>query len=117
MAIQFDMPLAKFEDGILTVSLSPPTAIGGWDIRFHSQKRFGTITSGAVIKSCSSGFGAGQSGITVVNSGQGIMNIRINEANTSGWEFGNYAATVQRFSSGFRTVLSQGFLILYPNIG
>lgn len=116
MSIQFDMPLAKWEDGILTITLTPPQPIGGWDIRFHAQKRFGEVTSGAVVKSCASGFGGGQSGITIVNSGQGILNIRINEVNTSGWDFGNYAATVQRFNSG-RTLLSQGYLVLLPNIG
>lgn len=116
MAIQFDMPLARWEDGILTVELTPPTPIGGWDIRFKVQKRFG-IASGLIQKSAASGFVAGQSGITFVNSGTGIINIAIQKPDTSGLDFGNYAVSIQRVNSGFQTALSQGFLILYPDVG
>lgn len=116
MAIQFDLPLARWEDGILTVALDPPTPIAGWDLRFKVQKRFG-IASGLIEKVSSSGFVGGQSGITVVNSGAGVINIAINKPDTSGLAFGNYACSVQRVNSGFQTALSQGFLILYPDIG
>lgn len=115
MPILFDMPLVKFEDGILTVALNPPTAIGGWDIEFRVQKRFGQ-SSGLIIKQAMSGYITGQSGITFVNSGNGTIDINVNQPDTSGLEFGNYAASVRRMNSGSRSVLSQGFLVLYPDV-
>jgi hypothetical protein len=104
--------LIKYEDGILTVSMSPPVAIGGWEIQFKTTKRFGGTTN-LFTKSVASGFN-GQSGITITNSGAGIFNIQVNSVDSSGLDFGNYAAVSERLNSGSRTTLTEGFLLLMP---
>lgn len=115
MAVLTDFSLARYEDGILTISMAPPVAIGAWDIRFRVQKRFGG-TSGLITKSITSGFN-GSSGITITNSGQGQFNVAINSRDTSGLEYGNYAFSTERFESGSRTILSEGYLQLMPGVG
>lgn len=115
MAVLVDFTLLRQEDAVLNVSMSPPVAVGGWDIRFQMAKRFGA-ESGLVTKSVASGFN-GQSGITVVNSGQGVFSVRMNSPNTSGREFGNYAFAITRFTSGSQTVLTEGYVMLGPTVG
>lgn len=111
-----DFSLAKFQDGVLTIGLAPPTAIGGWDMKFTLQKRLGSASSGLVNKSYVSGLTNGASGITITNSGQGTVNIAIKGADTSGLEFGNYAYTFSRTNSGHQDLLAEGYLLLMPNI-
>lgn len=109
-----ELSLISYSDGLLTIGLQPPTAIGGWAIDCKVTKRFGG-ESGLIQKSCASGYGNGASGITVTNSGQGIFAVRVNEGNTSGLDPGTYAILAKRTNSGFVTPLTQGWLILLPN--
>jgi len=113
MPVQADVYLAKFEDGVLTVDMNPPVNVGGWSARFLVQKRFGGL-SGLIRKDVASGYGGGQSGITVVNSGQGSFNIALNGRDTSGMDLGVYSYAFERLDSGNRTVLSEGHLVLLP---
>jgi hypothetical protein len=112
MPIIANFTLARLEDGVLTIGLEPPAAIGGWNLQLTCMKRFGGQTP-LFLKSCASGFN-GVSGITVVNSGQGIFNIPINSVDTSGSEYGNYATFIERLDSGFRTVIDEGYLTVNP---
>lgn len=112
MAVLTDFAFIKFEDGVLTISMSPPVAIGGWEIQFKTTKRFGGVNN-LITKSVSSGYN-GQSGITVTNSGAGIFNVALGTQDTSGLEYGNYAAVTQRLNSGSMTTLTEGFLLLMP---
>lgn len=112
MPVLADFSFAKYQDGTLTISLSPPTAIGGWNIVYNQYKRFGSNTP-IFTYSVASGFN-GASGITVINSGQGIITMRIREENTSGLPYGNYAGMCERMDSGYRTTLSEGYMILVP---
>jgi len=114
MPVYSNFGLARYEDGILSISMIPPTAIGAWDIRFQLTKYFGCL-SGLAEMTVTSGYGNGVSGITIANSGQGIMQIQVVGVNTSGLDAGNYAFTVQRYNSGFRTLISKGFLSLDQN--
>lgn len=112
-----DFTLARYEDGVLTISLQPPTAIGGWDVRFRVTHRFGggQVSGEAYVnKSVASGFN-GASGITITSSGQGVMNVRLNSIDSSGIPHpGAHAYTLERHNSGFRTVLKDGwFLVPY----
>ena len=120
MAVSVDFSLGRQEDGLLTVNMNPPTAIGGWNIVATIQERFGGI-SGKIVKSVASGFSASsgndRSGISVLDSGQGRFRIQLNASETSGWDFKNYVFTVERRDSGSRTILSQGHLLLNPNTG
>ena len=113
MPAYVDWNLGEREDGLFTVGLAPPIAIGGWNIQFTLLTRFGGI-SGLVTKSCASGF-SGVSGITVTNSGNGTFQVSINSADTSGFNPNAYAYTVERLDTGFRTELLQGYLLLGSN--
>ncbi len=115
MAIPINFSLIRGEDAILNVNLNPPTPIGGWNLQFRVNKRFGSC-SGLIFKNSASGFN-GVSGITITNSGQGMFQIGINSVDTSGFQFGNYSFSTTRLDSGNVTVLNTGFLVLLPSIG
>jgi len=112
--IQTDFLLNKFEDGQFVVQMSPPNPIGGWTLQWTMMRRFGGI-SGLIVKSCASGYGTNQSGISVLNSGNGQLQINIYSPDTSGLNFGVYAQNLVRLDSGFNTVLLEGFLTLGPD--
>lgn len=105
--------LVPNNDGIITVSLEPPTSIGGTILQFQVLKYFNG-NSGLITKTCASGYGGGQSGITITNSGQGILNVSIHAGDTSGLDDGAYAYNLSRLSSGLQTCLSQGYVLLTP---
>lgn len=115
MAVQADFSIGQREDVVLNISMTPPTAIGGWSLQFFVQHRFGGI-SGLISKVSASGYGAGQSGITIGNSGQGQFSVSLQGVDTSGMEYGSYAYTAMRLNSGSQTVLSLGYLLLNPGI-
>ena len=115
MPVLADFSLARWEDGILTIGMEPPVPIGGWAMDFTLTRRFGQV-SGICTKSVASGYNA-QSGITVVNSGQGIFSVAIDSVNTSGLDYGNYSYVVMRRDSGHVTALVEGTLLLSPSQG
>ena len=115
MPVQADFQLPQFSDATFLVNLAPPVAIGGWSLRCLVAKRFGDeYVSGLITKSCASGYGAGQSGITILNSGQGRIQINLVARDTSGLTWGGYQYAVERLDSGSRTILTQGQLLLAP---
>ena len=111
-----DFSLVQLEDSIITISLAPPVAIGGWNLQFKAQHRYGGL-SGYIIKSSASGYGGGASGITVTNSGNGTVQVAINAGDTAGLLVGNHSYNLERLDSGNRTVLVNGFLSVLPRIG
>lgn len=112
MPVLADFSLVKFEDGVLTVGLQPAVPIGGWDMRVTFTKRHGQV-SGYFTKCVASGYSAA-SGVSIVNSGNGVFSVTLDSVDTSGLEYGNYAYTVERMDSGHRTVLTEGYLLLTP---
>lgn len=113
MPIYCDFTLSKFEDGAIVVKLDPPLPIGGMQLQFMLGRRITALPDYALVtKVAASGFGGGQSGITVTNSGQGIMSIRINRADTSGLDPGAYAGWVRRMDVGNETELWRGYGII-----
>ena len=114
MPVLVDYQVVQFQDGSLTVTLTPPTAIGGQDIRFVITKRFGPDCSGLVTKSMASGYGNGASGITVLDSGAGKIRIDLWSRDTSGLDPGNYVCNLERLDSGSRTSLTKATLTLMP---
>ena len=112
MPVIGDFSIIKLEDGILYVELAPPVAIGGMALSCQVTRRFGG-TSGLIQKSVSSGFN-GASGISVINSGQGMLSVAIRSQDTSGLDYGNYAFSILRTDSGSRTVLTEGFFVVEP---
>lgn len=111
MAAQCDFSLARFEDGVLVVNMQPPQAVGGWQLEFTLSHRPGG-ESGLAVKSAASGYGGGQSGITILDSGAGRFSVAITSRDTSGLAPKNYSTRTERLDSGSRTVLAQGTLTL-----
>lgn len=110
-----DFFLAHFADGVLTVSMAPPVAIGGMDLRFTLTKRFESAAP-LVQKSMASGF-YGVSGMNITNSGQGVFQVQLFGSEMSGQDPGAFAWTVQRLTSGVRTLVADGYLVLLPGQG
>jgi hypothetical protein len=107
-----DVQLARFEDGAFLITLTPPIPIGGWDARFDIMKRFNSDEPLYTALSAS-GYGAGQSGITITSSGEGRLTVRIPGVALSGQtDKINFCYTLQRYTSGCRVLASQGFLTL-----
>ena len=100
----------RLEDGVITIGLAPPAAVGGWNVRFGLALRFGGTEF--AVKTSASGYGGGQSGVTVLDSGQGTWQIPINSADTSGLDAVNLAGTMVRLDSGNRTDIWNGFVVL-----
>ena len=115
MPVYTDITMLKFEDGTFIVSLAPQSPIGGNNLRWQVVKRFGS-TSGLITKSVASGYN-NVSGINVTNSGAGVMQITLNSSDTSGLDYGNYVYALERLDSCSRTVISEGFFSVLPNIG
>lgn len=117
MAVITNLALGKREDATIGISMTPPLPLGGVDLQFLVTHRFGggSVNSGLILKSVASGYN-GQSGITITNSGAGNFNVSINSLDTSGLEFGNYAYSAERTSSGQQTLLSTGFILLMPGV-
>ncbi len=114
MPVTTDFSWIRYQDGILNVSLEPPVPIGGWEIEFKVTKRFGSdFTSGYFSKCVASGFN-GMSGINITNSGQGQFEVSIQSQDTSGMDYGAFAAQCNRISSGARTPLTIGYINVLP---
>lgn len=114
MPIIANIPIHVGEDGTVTVTMTPPVAIGGWQVRAQITKRFGSNTNSGIITAFVSSGLNNQSGINVTNSGAGIFQFKIPGVSTSGLDPGNYACEVRRLDSGRNTLLEQGYLELKP---
>lgn len=115
MATLQDFSIDRGEDATIRIVMTPPTAIGGWEIRFLLTKRFGNV-SGIFQKSVASGYN-NVSGINIINSGQGIFDVSINTGNTSGLNYSNFTYTSKRLNSGYVTTLCEGYLSIMPENG
>ena len=113
MPVIFDYPLTQHSDGVVTIGLENPVAIGGWNIRTTVLKRFGGV-SGIIVRSTASGIASGASGMAILNSGQGTFAVEIRSADFSGRDYGAYAMVVERLDSGHRTMLCEGSLLNMP---
>lgn len=109
MATLTDFSLFLIEDGTLSVSLVPPTPLGGFGIQFVMTKRLGGST--IILKSMNSGYSNGESGVSMVNSGTGVFNVSLYASECSGLDAGAYSYTVNRTTSGKATALTEGYRI------
>ena len=110
MPLYSDFTLGKFEDGIVVLELTPPIPIGGMSLEFTLAKRIGATP--LLTKSAASGFGGGVSGMTILNSGQGLLSISFQSQEMSGLDIGAYACRIARTDSGSFTVLWRGYGVL-----
>ena len=100
----------SYENGNITLGLNPPVPIGGMTLQFSMYKRYGTIS--LVTKSMSSGY-YNVSGMNVLNSGQGILQIQLNPQEVSGFDQGAYFYQVKRTDSGSATIMAEGYRLLF----
>lgn len=110
MAEYADYTLARYEDGVLAVEMTPPTNISGWAIEAILTRRFGEETPIA-RKSCASGFN-NVSGINITNGGQGHFQVSFFASEVSGVDPGNLACVIRRTQSGVQTEISKGFRLM-----
>lgn len=109
--------LTKGTDADLTIELSPPMNVGGWSVRCVFAKRFDVSSGMLPDRVAASGYGGGQSGITVLDSGAGRFRITApTPEEMSGRDPGNYALQFERTDSGSRGPLTQGFVLYGPNV-
>lgn len=113
MAVTLDFTLERRAAGTLNISMTPPTNLGGHDVRFvlwRRENHASGYVSGLVLKSMASGYGNGVSGIMLVNSGTGEFNVSLAPGDFSGhFEPGLFAFKVVRMTSGQEAVLTEGF--------
>ena len=115
MPVQNSFPVTYGTDFNLVFNLTPAVAIGGWAIQFTAWRHFNG-TSGVVQKYANSGY-SNVSGITVTNSGQGIVTVnfrQIGVIDASGVGYSNLAYQLYRPTSGNWTVLAEGWLSVQP---
>lgn len=113
-----DLTITQYDDNIVGIQITPPTNISTYDFRFTMRYRFNGET--ALIQKYStsmSGTGGGQSGITVTNSGGGLLTVTINSIDTSGIPSTAYAYDLARTNSGSYADLVHGFVLLIPSFG
>ncbi len=97
-----------FADGILILDMTPPVSVTGWAGEFVITKRKNGTP--LITKMFASGYIAGQSGITVVDSTIGRFQIVLDQVDKSGMDFGNYFASFNRTNSGLQDVLAEGYI-------
>lgn len=111
MAVIADFILASSEDGVLVISMTPPTAIGGWTLVYSQSLRAEGIPF--ITKSVASGYSAA-SGITVTNSGEGVFQVNFFAPEMSGYSDGAYYYSISRTDSGYRTIVAEGYRLAPP---
>lgn len=110
MPIYTDFPVRRGTDMSITLSITPPASIAGDSFHFEVT-RVPDGSSGLINKWLSSGLSAA-SGITITQSGQGMVSIALVPRDTSGWDIGPYAFKYKRTSSGRETVATEGYLLV-----
>ncbi len=98
-------------DGVLVVSMAPPTNISTWAIDYQQSLRAGGDPF--ITKSTAPGFN-GVSGITVINPGLGTLSVALFAAEMSGRQDDSYYYAIRRTDSGFASVLVEGYRLCSP---
>jgi hypothetical protein len=113
MAVFQTITYIKYDDGLITIAMTPPQPIGQWSIHFQLNRQAEISVSGLVNKYVGSGYN-NVSGINITSSGQGTFNVGITSTDTAALNTGTYYYTAIRTDSGFVSVLSEGYFILQP---
>ena len=106
----FDFGLIPNTDLTLQVQMTPPVNISSWGIQLYMTTRFGGI-SGVIVSYLASGYSNNVSGMSIINSGQGIFSAFIPKLLMSGRDTGDYAYNFNRTDSGSAAVLVEGFCL------
>lgn len=108
MATQEDFNVVRGKDSFYSGSAG--RTLSGMTVDLDVRHRFGG-TSGIILKSTNSG------NITFTNAASGKFTATIAAVDTSGLPFGAYAFQACNVLSGNNAVLTEGFMILLPNVG
>lgn len=117
MPADANFPLIKYEDGHLTVCLSPPAAVSGWSVRLTVSRRFGSPDPLFRKYNVPGDPSSYASGVAVTDAAVGRFRCRVASQDTSGLQPGNYAFSFERVDSGSRTLLARGYLSLGDTTG
>lgn len=116
MPLFSDFNIAEYSDGTITIPMSPPVNVGGMSVLFTVARRF-LSDAPIALRSAATGFGGGQSGVTVLNSGEGVFKVTLpTPEEMSGRDPGNYACQLECIDSGRRGPLWQGYMVVGPNV-
>lgn len=107
-----DYVLSFLEDGVLSVTMVPPTNITFWSIQFQLMKRFDS-NSPLEVKSVASGFN-NASGINIINGPGGQFYVNQPSLDVSGLPDGAYAYSVRRTDPGFAVGIMTGYRLSEP---
>jgi hypothetical protein len=106
-----DFNVAEYADGLLKLTMTPSVNVGSKGVAFNLYERVGSPTP-ILTRSSSSGYGGGESGITVLDSGGGVFGIRApTPEEMSGRDAGNFAYEFLFTDSGNRGPAAQGYCI------
>jgi hypothetical protein len=109
MASLANISVYQGEDVVLTVTMSPATAISGWTLQFTLRTQYGDPTA-LVTKTIGSG-------IAITDPVNGIFTVSLASADTADLGLRAYVYDIQRIDSGARTVLTIGNLTILPEVG
>src|ERR1700684_4211335 len=109
MASIANIAFYRGEDVLLTVTMSPVTAILGWNLQFSLREHYGDPGSPLIVKT-------NGAGITLIDTTNGIFTVPLAQADTLPLAFGAYVYDIQRTDSGSRTVLVAGNVNLLPEV-
>lgn len=104
-----DFQIERGEYKEIQIDMEPPFAIGGKEfvVQLNNEP---FSQSGYFVGNLNSGYGAGQSGITVLNSGQGSLNAAIPGSATSGLDQGMYYLSTYLLTSGQESLVTRGYI-------
>lgn len=89
--------------------MTPPTPIGGWSLQYIQS--FRPDGDPFIVKNMASGY-YGVSGMSIINSGAGIMQVQLGPPEMSGYDPGAYFWRITRLDSGFVTDIGQGYRLV-----
>lgn len=126
MTIEANFYSAQFSDGLLTVTMAPPTNITNWTIWYReyrqpgggqplilaSGQNSGVLDVNLIEKWIGSGYTANQSGGVILDTVNGQFRFVFPPNEVSGREAGAYPYIVQRVDSGYFQELAAGYRII-----
>src|ERR1700674_5461632 len=107
MSFLEDISFEKGQDLLVKVTMTPPTNITGWTLQLSVRQHYGD----AVMV-----FSVGSGSIVITDSANGLFQITVASALTSGLTPECYVYDIQRIDPGSRVVLTRGNLILQPEV-
>jgi hypothetical protein len=107
VSVRTNFTLIRGQDVILEVKMTPPKSISGYSITFQVKDSIGGTSR--ITKTVGSG-------ITVTNTGKGVIQISLAAANTSSLSIQSYVWDIRRTDSGYNRELAGGELNLVKGV-